>query len=153
MRTAAEKTQAITLESVINEETKDPKMLKLIQKETGAGQNTGTVALLWMKRTIQFVCGLMKYLIDDASITLSSASRKSYSETLRYCHNIVTRGVFDTGLRFAPTRQTFYANLTGDADVRKVDNAMRDFMNVFKPQVDALVQLYHDKGLEPYIKA
>lgn len=101
---------------------------------------------------MQFIAGLLRSLVADATVSLSSASRQSYSETLRYCHNFVTRGVFDTGLRFAPTRETFYTNLTGDSDMQKVDSAMRDFVQVFQPQVDALVAMYHQKKLEPYIK-
>lgn len=63
------------------------------------------------------------------------------------------RGAFDTGLRFAPTRETFYANLTGGADVQKVDKALRDFLDVYKPQVDAIAEMFLDHKLEPYIKA
>lgn len=150
---ASEKVHADTLEAVIDEETKDPKLLKLIQKESGIGQNTGTVALLWMKRTLQFIGGLLRYLVEDRMISLSSASRKSYSKTLGFCHNMITRGVFDTGLRFAPARETFYKNLTGGTDLERVDQALRDYFVVFEPQVEAIVQLYFSNSLEPLIKA
>lgn len=153
MRAAAEKTKAETLEGVIDAELNDSKFEKLIRKEVGEGQSSGTVALLWMKRTMQFVCGLLELLVEDPAITLSSASRKSYAQTLRFCHNFITRGVFDAGLRFAPSRESFYKNLTGGEDVAKVDEALRDYVKVFKPQLDAIVQLYFDKGLEPLIKA
>lgn len=149
---AAKATGGNTIDEVIEKEMSDPAYAKLIKKETGKGQSAGTVALLWMKRTMQFVCGMLKLLIEDTSTTLSSASRKSYGETLSFCHNFITRGTFDTGLRFAPSRETFYANLTGGQDVDKVDGAMKDFVTVFQPQLDGIVDLYKSRGLEPYIK-
>lgn len=133
----------------------DKKLQKLIKSESGVGSDTGTVALLWMKRTMQFVLGLLKALVTDASISLSSASRKSYAATLRYCHNFVTRGVFDTGLRFAPSRESFYKNLAGGgagADVGEVERALEEFLGVFEPVVEGIVGLYKEMGLEPYIK-
>lgn len=101
---------------------------------------------------MQFVCGLLQLIVEDLSITLSSASRKSYAKTLRYCHNLITRGVFDTGLRFAPSREVFYKNLVGGSDVSKVDGAMKEFMEIFAPQLDGVVAMYKAKNLEPYIK-
>lgn len=137
---------------MIDEETKDPKLSKLIKKESGIGCNTGTVALLWMKRTMQFVCGLLALIVQDASISLSAASRQSYAETLRHCHNFITRTTFDTGLRFAPTRETFYKNLTGGSDLERVDAALKEFLGIFKPQLDGIVAMYTGRGLETLIK-
>lgn len=152
LRTAAAKHSASTLEKVIEEETKDPKMLKNIKSETNGGGETGTVALLWMKRTMQFVCGLLKGLILDASVSLPTASRKAYSASLKHCHNFITKGVFDTGLRFAPSRESFYKNLAGGGDVSRVEAALADFLSIFEPQLDGIVAMYKGKSLEPYIK-
>lgn len=152
LRAAAGKHTVDTLEEVINEETKDPKMLKLIKNESGVGGETGTVALLWMKRMMQFVCGLLKAIVTDSAISLSSASRKSYSSTLRHCHNFITRGAFDTGLRFAPSRETFYKNLSGGEDVARVGTALAQFLTIFEPQLNGIVTMYKAKSLEPYIK-
>ena len=131
---------------------KDPKDAKMIKKETGEAANSGTVALLWMKRTMQFVCGLLRMLVNDSEITLASASRKSYQETLRYCHNIITRGVFDTGLRFAPARESFYKNLAGGSDISEVSKKLAEFLELFSLQLNGIVEMYWDKDLEPYIK-
>ncbi|CAN8072876.1 unnamed protein product [Agarophyton chilense] len=153
LRAGAKKTKCATIEGVIDAECSDPKLKKLIVKESGEGSETATVGLLWMKRTMQFVIGLLRYLVQDSSISLSNASRKSYSESLRYCHNFVTRGVFDTGLRFAPSRESFYKNLAGGAeDVSIVDAPMKEFLNVFDPQLDGIVAMYKEKNLETYIK-
>lgn len=138
---------------MIDKEISDPKLLKLIKKESGIGQSAGTVALLWLKRMMQFVGGLLQLLVLDPAINLSSASRKSYSKSLSYCHNFVTRGIFDTGLRFAPTREVFYANLAGGAPLEEVTKGMQEYLSVFKPLLDGIVALYLEKGLEPYIKA
>lgn len=152
LEAAAKVTGGTTIDEVIEKEMSDPSYAKLIKKESGKGQSAGTVALLWMKRTMQFVCGLLKLLIDDVDMSLSNASRKSYAETLSFCHNFITRGTFDAGLRFAPSRETFYSNLTGGQDVDKVDGAMKDFLEVFKPQLEGIVELYKSRGLETHIK-
>lgn len=150
---AGEKSSELTLQTVLTAETNDKKLIKLIRSESGVGSDTGTVALLWMKRTMQFVLGLLQALVADANVSLSSASRKSYAATLRYCHNFVTRGVFDTGLRFAPSRESFYKNLAGgDAEVGRVETAMEEFLSVFEPIVGGIVRMYKEMGLELYIK-
>lgn len=137
----------------MNEEAKEPKLLKLIKNESGVGRESGTVAMLWMKRMMQFVLGLLKAIVGDGKVTLSSASRNSYAATLRHCHGFVTRNVFDTGLRFAPGRETFYRNLAGGVDdVGGVDGAMAEFLEVFEPTVGGLVDMYKEHGLEPCIK-
>lgn len=125
---------------------------KLIKKESGAGAETGTVALLWMKRMMQFVLGMLKILVADEKASLSTASRTSYSKTLRYCHNIITRGLFDTGLRFAPPRDTFYTNLANGAPVDKVDAAMNDFIATFEPMLNGIDSMYKARSLETLIK-
>lgn len=142
-----------TLRTLVRGEMADATLLKLIKKESGKGQDSATVALLWMKRTMQFVLGLLDLLVDDKNISLSHASRQSYADSLKHCHNFITRNVFDAGLRFAPTKITFYKNLTGDDDVDKVTQAISQFVVVFKPQVEAIVKFYHDIDLEPFIKA
>lgn len=153
LQIAAIKHSASTLENVLDEEAKDPKLKKLIKSESGAGAESGTVALLWMKRTMQFVIGLLQQLVDDIKVTLSSASRKSYAASLKYCHNFITRGVFDTGLRFAPTRESFYKNLAGGSgDTSRVTPALAEFLGVFQPQLEGVVAMYKTKNLEPYIK-
>eukprot|EP00177_Eucheuma_denticulatum_P003420 GFKZ01006183.1.p2 GENE.GFKZ01006183.1~~GFKZ01006183.1.p2 ORF type:complete len:226 (+),score=45.05 GFKZ01006183.1:2061-2738(+) len=153
LRAAAAKYSAETLEMVMNEEAKDPKLLKLIKNEKGAGCESGTVAMLWMKRMMQFVLGLLKAIVADAKVTLSSASRASYAATLRHCHWLVTRNVFDAGLRFAPSRETFYKNLAGGVDdVGGVERAMVEFLEVFEPTVGGMVDMYKEHGLEPHIK-
>lgn len=148
------KFSATTLEQVLDEEAMDPKLKKLIKSESGAGAESGTVALLWMKRTMQFVIGLLQGLVDDSKVTLSAASRKSYAASLKYCHNFITKGVFDTGLRFAPSRESFFKNLAGGSnDISQVNTALVEFLSIFQPQLDGIVVMYKEKNLEPYIKS
>lgn len=150
---ATENISSLTLQAILTAETNDRKLAKLIRSESGVGSDTGTVALLWMKRTMQFVLGLMQALMADTNVSLSSASRKSYAATLRHCHNFVTKGLFDTGLRFAPSRESFYRNLAGvDADVGRVEKGMEEFLGVFEPIVGGIVSMYKEMGLELYIK-
>lgn len=141
----------MTVAQILDKESADEKLFKLIKKESGIGKDSGTVALLWMKRTMQFVIGLLKNLVSDPAVTLPTASRASYANTLSYCHNFVTRKIFDNGLRFAPSRESFYRNLAGGPDTSKIDSALREFLDVFSPQLQGIVTLYKEKDLEPYI--
>lgn len=152
LRNAAAKTAAATLDDVVAEETRDPKMLKNIKSESNGGGETGTVALLWMKRMMQFVCGLLKGLVADASVSLPTASRKAYSASLKHCHNFITKGVFDTGLRFAPSKESFFKKIAGGGDVKRVDASLREFLGIFEPQLNGLIAMYKARSLEPYIK-
>ncbi len=152
LRAAAAKLGADTLGDVLDAEMNDNGLEKSIRKENSAGGQTGTVALLWMKRMMQFVTGLLVNLTEDAAATLSSASRASYAKTLRFCHNFVTRGVFDTGLRFVPARDTFYRNLANGAPIEKVEAALKEFIAVFEPQLKGIDAMYRARDLEPLIK-
>lgn len=136
---------------MLESELSDAALAKLIKKETGAGSESGTVALLWMKRMMQFVTGLLQILVKDGTASLSSASRTSYSKTLRHCHNFITRGVFDTGLRFVPQRETFYKNLANGAPVEKVDQAISDFITIFEPMLVGIDGMYKARKLETLI--
>lgn len=149
---AASKHGTPTLAAVLDAELADAKLATLIKAESGVGCDTGTVALLWMKRTMQFVCGMLATLVAEPATTLSTASRRSYASSLKLCHNFITRGVFDTGLRFAPARDAFYRNLAGGGDVSRVNAALAEFVTVFEPQLDGIVIMYKEKALEPYIK-
>ncbi len=137
---------------MLEAENGDAKLAKLIKKESGEGAESGTVALLWMKRMMQFVTGMLSILMQDATKQLSGASRESYAKTLKYCHNFVTRGVFDTGLRFVPSRETFFKNLANGAPLDKVDEAMKEFIVIFEPMLTAIDNMYKKRDLEPLIK-
>lgn len=141
----------MTLEEVLDKENEDPKLKKLIAKESGAGANSGTVAVLWMKRMMQFILGLLDMLVKDKEITLAVASRKSYAKSLSLCHGFVTRKVFDTGLRFAPTRESFYANLAAGGEVAGVEAKMEEFLQVAQKMMGGIIAVYKERGLEKAI--
>lgn len=152
LRAAAEKHSALTLVSVLETEMAEPGMDKAIRKETTAGGKTGTVALLWMKRMMQFVVGLLRILCEDASKSLSEAAGESYGKTLTHCHNFVTRGVFKSGLWVLPARAGFYKNLAGETPVEKVEAALKEFVDVFEPQLKGIDAMFKARNLEPLIK-
>jgi hypothetical protein len=149
---AASKHGAETLAAVLKSEMADASYARLIRAEKGAGCDSGTVAMLWMKRTMQFVHGLMGNLLADPAASLADASRKSYAGSLSLCHPWVTRGVFDTGLRFAPARKAFYSSLGGGNDPTKVESAIRDFVAAMDPPLEHLTALYRANSLEKYVK-
>lgn len=148
VRTAASKHNAETVRDMLDKELGNKELKPLILKEEGIGSSTGTVALLWMKRTMEFVLGLIRGLVEDASVTLATASRASYSKTLRYCHSFIVRNVFDTGLRFAPAREVFIRNLSGSSADAKVDEAFKEFSTVGDVVLKNIVDTYYARELE-----
>lgn len=124
----------------------------MIKNEKGAGVDSATCALLWMKRMMQFVLGMLKNLLDDPAATLSSASRDSYSKTLRLCHNFITRTLFDKGLLLVPARETFFKNLAQGAPLEKVEEAMKEYVTIFEPMLLAIDADFKKRELEPLIK-
>jgi hypothetical protein len=137
-----------TVPELLEAEMRDPISEELIRKVSGRGRDSGAVALLWMKRVLSFVRGLVHILLDDPEAALSHASRQSYATSLAPCHNIITRGVFSTGLRFAPSRTVFYENLAGPGNATKVDVALTEFLGAMDAVLNPILALYERYGLE-----
>jgi hypothetical protein len=149
---AASKHGSATVASVVKSELSDGAYEKLIRAEKGAGCESGAVATLWMKRTMQFVHSLLRNLLSDPECSLADAARKSYGENLGLAHPWVTRRVFDTGLRFAPARNTFYNDIGGGEDFTTVEGAMKECVETMGPLLSNLVALFAQLNLETCIK-
>lgn len=149
---AASKHGCASVTAVVNRELSDSDYAKLIRSEKGEGCDSGTVATLWMKRTIQFVSGMMQFLLADPESTLADAARKSYAETLGLAHPWVTRRVFDTALRFAPARATFYKDLGGGSDRALIESAIQECFDAMEPVIANLAAVYRKNELELLVK-
>lgn len=141
-----------TLASLLAAEMSDAKFAKDIRAERGDGASSGAVALLWMKRTVQFVDGLLRRLLASPTASLADAARASYAVNLSLCHNFVTRGVFDTGLRFAPARDVFYANLGCRGDEAKARAGLQEMVDAVRPVLESVEEVLARHELETYIK-
>jgi hypothetical protein len=140
-----------SVHDLLKAELGDKSYSALIKTESGRGRNSGSVAILWMKRTLQFVIGLIHQLLADPTKSLSDASRKSYAATLKKCHPFITRNIFDTGLRFVPARKVFYANIVGGQDDAKAEAGLAEFVDASAPLMDCLVFSYKQNQLETII--
>lgn len=149
---ASSKHGCASVTAVVNSELSDSAYEKLIRAEKGKGCDSGTVATLWMKRTIQFVSAMMHNLLADAGSSLADAARKSYGETLGLAHPWVTRRLFDTALRFAPARAAFYKDLGGGSNRALTESAIQECFDAMKPVLENLVALYKRTELEEMIK-
>lgn len=149
---AASKHGCASVTAVVKSELSDSEYGRLIRSEKGRGCDSGTVATLWMKRTIQFVSGMMESLLAEPESTLADAARNSYGKTLGLAHPWVTRRLFDTALRFAPARATFYKDLGGGSDRRVIESAIQECSDAVKPVLSNLVAVYRENELEPLVK-
>lgn len=149
---AASEHGCASVTAVVKRELSDSDYAKLIRSEKGKGCDSGTVATLWMKRTIQFVSGMMQSLLADPDSTLADAARKSYAETLSLAHPWVTRRLFDTALRFAPARATFYKDLGGGSNRHLIESAIQECFDAMGPVLTNLIDLYKKDDLETLVK-
>eukprot|EP00873_Tetraselmis_striata_P019486 jgi/Tetstr1/439750/TSEL_028164.t1 len=70
-----------------------------------------TKGMLWLKRAMQFIAGLIQALVDDKSLSVSTAASNTYKATLSKYHGMLTGGAFSMALKLVPARDTFLAKL------------------------------------------
>lgn len=79
-----------------------------------ARSKDGTVvtSLLWLKRALQFLQGLLKEMLRSPQKTLRQCCSVAYESSLKRHHNMVMRGTFHVATNVAPPRDEFLAKLT-----------------------------------------
>uniref|UniRef100_A0A6U1G441 Glycolipid transfer protein domain-containing protein n=1 Tax=Tetraselmis chuii TaxID=63592 RepID=A0A6U1G441_9CHLO len=76
-----------------------------------ASSSSVTKGMLWLKRAMQFVSGLIQKMVADKSMTVSQAASTTYKETLSNYHGMITGGAFSMALKLVPARETFLSKL------------------------------------------
>mmetsp|Transcript_20289 Transcript_20289/g.48317 ORF Transcript_20289/g.48317 Transcript_20289/m.48317 type:complete len:203 (+) Transcript_20289:87-695(+) len=88
-----------------------------------AGNTSVTKGMLWLKRALQFITGLIEKLLSDPSKTVSQAASETYKATLSKYHGMLTSGAFSVALKIVPSRESFLAKLqceNPEADLGKL---------------------------------
>ncbi|XP_060603285.1 pleckstrin homology domain-containing family A member 8-like isoform X2 [Ruditapes philippinarum] len=93
----------------------------IIQHEISKNQqhlaSSATMALLWMKRSLEFISGFLDE-IKKGEEDLGAAASKAYADSLKPFHGWVVRGVFAVAVKALPYRSTFLSLLNpNDTDV------------------------------------
>ncbi|KAL4217070.1 Pleckstrin y domain-containing A member 8 [Mactra antiquata] len=89
--------QFTTLQSIILHE---------ISKRQQNLPSSATMALLWMKRSLEFISGFLEE-IKKGEENLSSAATRAYTASLKPYHGWVVRGVFAVAVKALPYHHTF----------------------------------------------
>ncbi|ELT92104.1 hypothetical protein CAPTEDRAFT_159602 [Capitella teleta] len=84
-----------------------------IQQKQSHLSNSATVAILWLKRTLDFIREFIReYLLDSEDTT--SIVQTAYVKTLKEFHGWVVRGVFAVAVKSLPTHEELLEVLTSD---------------------------------------
>ncbi|KAK3577185.1 hypothetical protein CHS0354_037525 [Potamilus streckersoni] len=110
--------------------------------------NSATVALLWMKRGLQFVSIFMQELVKGEQ-DLGTAVSKAYTGSLKPYHGWVVRGVFAVAVKALPYRSTFLS-LLKDQNGKEIEDeelflqSLLSDMDAYVTAMDVLIKILSD---------
>lgn len=127
-----------------------PTLQSIILYEIQAKQshlpNSASMALLWMKRSLDFITKFMLE-IKNGEANLGAAASKAYAASLKPFHGWVVRGVFAVAVKALPYRNVFISLLSPEGrksdDQAFVSSVMTD-METFITAVDVVIKLLDD---------
>ncbi|CAH8542012.1 unnamed protein product [Heterobilharzia americana] len=92
-------------------------LYELLANETNRDDSSGSVGLLWLKRTLQFVIRLLLHLAKSKSTeSMRDIIIKAYDETLIRHHNKLMSYAFRFVLRAVPKRSVFIKKMALEQD-------------------------------------
>ncbi|TNN15110.1 Pleckstrin homology domain-containing family A member 8 [Schistosoma japonicum] len=127
----------------------------LLVNERNRDDSSGSIGLLWLKRTFQFInCFLHNFSVSKSNELMSDIITRAYNETLTRHHNILMRHAFRFVLRVVPKRSVFIRKLgfeQGDNELIVLQEAEK-FTNAIEPHLKSLNYMLIHFGLEdPHI--
>ncbi|XP_022085840.1 glycolipid transfer protein-like isoform X2 [Acanthaster planci] len=131
-----------TLADIIEEEVKN---------DRGFKSNSATEALLWLNRGLNFVCKILKNLIDgnvkDNSVI--PALSAAYKATLEVYHNWLVKKTVGVAFHAAPYYSDLMQKLANGESEEVVLNDIREYQTCLQDQVDTIEELFVANGLDP----
>ncbi|KAK4470142.1 hypothetical protein MN116_005725 [Schistosoma mekongi] len=123
----------------------------LLANERNHDDSSGSIGLLWLKRTFEFInCFLHYFSISKSNELMSDIITRAYNETLTRHHNILMRHAFRFVLRVVPKRSVFIKKLgfeQGDNELIVLQEAEK-FTNTIEPYLKSLNHMLIQFGLE-----
>ncbi|XP_053385602.1 pleckstrin homology domain-containing family A member 8-like [Mercenaria mercenaria] len=126
-----------TLQSIIHHE---------ISKKQQHLASSATMALLWMKRSLEFIAGFLAE-IKKGEENLGVAASNAYAASLKPFHGWVVRGVFAVAVKALPYRSTFLSLLNpneGDVDEQAYISSLMTDIDAFCCASDVVVKILDD---------
>ncbi|KAH9489563.1 Pleckstrin y domain-containing A member 8, partial [Bulinus truncatus] len=119
----------VTLQSMVLDE---------VQNGQHTHSNSATSALLWLKRSLEFIREFLREC-SSGSTDLSICASNAYSRTLKNYHGWVVRGVFAVAVKALPYRETFISHLAvGDSGA--IDPSSPQFEHALLTDIELFVQ-------------
>ncbi|XP_005100346.1 pleckstrin homology domain-containing family A member 8 [Aplysia californica] len=110
-------------------------VLQEVQAQQHTHSNSATSALLWLKRSLEFIREFLREC-SSGSTDLSVCASNAYSRTLKNYHGWVVRGVFAVAVKAIPYREDFITHLAAD---ESVDVTSRQFEHVLMSDIEEFV--------------
>ncbi|XP_031571599.1 glycolipid transfer protein-like [Actinia tenebrosa] len=119
-----------------------------IQAKTTTAKNSGTDALLWLKRAMQFVLAFLKQVLTGEQ-DLVKCANTAYEKTLKQYHNFIVKGIFSLAVKSVPYRKDFIKLLSrGNADELSLLEEMQNFVDELDSNIHVIQEYYNDNGLD-----
>ncbi|XP_052080938.1 pleckstrin homology domain-containing family A member 8-like [Mytilus californianus] len=121
-------------------------VLSELNKKQHLLSNSATMALLWMKRGLEFIREFL-YEIIRGEPDLSQAVTSAYSKTLRNFHGWVVRGVFAVAAKALPYRDVFISNLSvpGEEDTGTLyQQSLMSDIEQYITAMDVVIKILND---------
>lgn len=123
----------------------------MIEKEVQANEHTSnsscTKGLLWLKRAMQFVVGLMDKMQQDPMCSVAQAASDAYTEVLSPFHGWITSGIFKVALNVVPSREALFTKLALDTGADTLEADMGRFVSDFGGVLSKIHDYMVSKGL------
>ncbi|XP_077995698.1 glycolipid transfer protein-like isoform X1 [Glandiceps talaboti] len=117
-----------------------------IESKTAFRKNSATDALVWLKRTLEFIRGFIHNMVaGDESF---KGARLSYEANLKPYHSFLVHGVFSLVMRAMPYRKDIIKLLGQEADEETVLADTKDFMKLFDENIDAVIEIYKARDID-----
>mmetsp|Transcript_36904 Transcript_36904/g.104144 ORF Transcript_36904/g.104144 Transcript_36904/m.104144 type:complete len:175 (-) Transcript_36904:109-633(-) len=120
-----------------------------LARGTYAGSKSVTKGVLWLKRAMQFIIGVINKLVGDPAMSVAQAASAAYKEGLSKYHGMIVGGAFSIALNVVPSREGFLAKLESD----DIDRDMRQLVELTTPILSEVDKFLVDNGQDDPTKA
>lgn len=126
------------------------RLFAIVEDEVSRGEQAGAKScakgLLWLKRALEFIVGLVRGIGrgEDTSAAVQSA----YSAYLKPYHGMLSYGAFQAAFRFLPTSAALLAAVCGaGGDEAAARGEFAAFAGAFAPLLEEVGAWIETKGL------
>lgn len=112
---------------------------------THTSSSSDTKGLLWLKRGMGFVLGVLQRMVERPQASLKEVVGETYSATLHQYHNWLTQRAFGVAFNFVPSRESLLKALGGGATLEAEISA---FLAEFTPVLSQVHEFLVQKGLD-----